>query len=175
MPLSIFLKIDGISGEATAAGHAGEIMLQSFTWGSSAGTAPTGAGAGKISFQNAIVTKVVDKASPPLFHALTSAQHVPQCIVTVGTIVLALSTCLIESISEVFEADAPAPLETIVISFAKVELQYTPTESNRLCTCNGRLGHNDQFNRLSAPALDCLWLRIRSARRFGTQMGPRMN
>jgi hypothetical protein len=62
----------------------------------------------------------------PIRLSHTSAQHVPQCIVTVGTIVLALSTCLIESISEVFEADAPAPLETIVISFAKVELQYTP-------------------------------------------------
>jgi type VI secretion system secreted protein Hcp len=133
MSLSIFLKIDGITGEATATGHAGEIMLQSFTWGSAAGTATTGAGAGKISFQNVTVTKVVDKASPLLFHALASGQRVPQCIVTIEqgdklkqTIALTLSTCLIESISEVFEAAAPAPQETIVISFAKVQLQYTP-------------------------------------------------
>jgi type VI protein secretion system component Hcp len=65
-------------------------------------------------------------------HALASAQHVPQCIVTVETIVLTLSNCLIESISEVFEADAPAPLETIVLSFGRVVLEYftkSPTGS----------------------------------------------
>ena len=137
MPLSIFLKIDGIAGEATAAGHAGEIMLQSFAWGSAAGTttagAASGAGAGKVSFQNATVTKSVDKASPLLFQALASGQRLAECVVTIEqadqpkqTIALTLSTCLIESISEVFEAAAPASHETIVIGFAKVKFEYTP-------------------------------------------------
>ena len=57
--VSIFLRLDGIPGDATDARHADEIVVMAFSWGlSSAGGSPatgTGAATGKATFDGLTV------------------------------------------------------------------------------------------------------------------------
>ena len=66
MSLDIFLKVDGIQGEARDRTHANEIDVLSFTWGASnpGSGSSGGGGAGKVQFQTLNVVKRIDKASP---------------------------------------------------------------------------------------------------------------
>ena len=78
-----FLKIDGIPGESRSARHHGEIDLVSFSFGLQSGTGHTpGAGLGKATFQDLHFTAVVNKASPELFLACASGQHVKSAVLT---------------------------------------------------------------------------------------------
>ena len=139
MPLRMFLKIDGIEGESNAQGHVNEIDILSFTWAAAnaAGSAGAGAGAGKVTFENATMTKAVDRASPPLFHALATGQHIKQCILTVEEdrkpaqlTSITFTNFLIASITEAFATSADVPQETIVISFAQFQISYTPQKTD---------------------------------------------
>ena len=75
-----FLKIEGVEGESTRDGHAGEIEILSFSWGVSNPGAidtisGTGSGAGKVSVSDFTVTKQIDKSSPQLFRSAVLADH----------------------------------------------------------------------------------------------------
>ena len=83
-----FLKIDGIDGESTDDKHKGEIVIESFSWGeTNAGSAAHGGGggggAGKVSPQDFHFVKHFDKASPKLFLACASGEHIKQAVLTV--------------------------------------------------------------------------------------------
>src|SRR5688572_19469446 len=83
MAVDYFLKIDGVDGESTDDKHKGEIEVESFSWGvSQTGTfsAGGGGGAGKAQFQDFKFTKVISKASPVLFQACASGQHIKQAV-----------------------------------------------------------------------------------------------
>jgi type VI secretion system secreted protein Hcp len=74
-----FLKIDGIEGESTDAKHAGWIDVDAWSWGESLPTPPatgSGAGVGKVRFDAFQFTTRVSKASPKLFLACASGQHI---------------------------------------------------------------------------------------------------
>jgi type VI secretion system secreted protein Hcp len=76
-----FLQIDGIEGESTDAKHKGWIDVESWSWGEAqTGTLHTGsgAGAGKVAFQDFHFTTRVSKASPKLFLACASGQHLKE-------------------------------------------------------------------------------------------------
>src|SRR3977135_2623830 len=80
-----FLKIDGIEGESADAKHKGEIDLHSFSWGeSNAGTFSVGGGggAGKVSMQDLHFTMKINKASPKLFLACASGEHIKKATLT---------------------------------------------------------------------------------------------
>ncbi len=64
-----FLKIEGIDGESTAAGHKGEIDVLSWSWGEtqSGSASAGGGGTGKVSMQDFHFTMHSSKASPKLF------------------------------------------------------------------------------------------------------------
>jgi type VI secretion system secreted protein Hcp len=76
-----FLQIDGIEGESTDAKHKGWIDVESWSWGEAqTGTLHTGGGggAGKVAFQDFHFTTKVNKASPKLFLACASGQHLKE-------------------------------------------------------------------------------------------------
>jgi len=80
-----FLKIDGIEGESTDARHPNEIDIVSFSWGeTNAGNAAHsgGGGAGKVSPQDFHFVIHFNKASPKLFLACASGQHIKQAVLT---------------------------------------------------------------------------------------------
>ena len=76
-----FLQIDGIAGESTNAKHKGAIDVLSWSWGESHPAAPAagaGGAAGKVQFQDFAFAMRVSKASPALFLAFASGQHIKE-------------------------------------------------------------------------------------------------
>ncbi len=80
-----YLKIKGVDGEATAKGHEKEIELHSFSWGETntgSHAAGGGGGAGKVVMQDFHFTMSVCAASPKLFLACASGEHIPEATLT---------------------------------------------------------------------------------------------
>ncbi len=87
MAVDMFLKITGIEGESTDAKHKGSIDIESFSWGATQqGTTGSpgggGAGAGKVQMQDFHFVMRSSKASPKLFQAVASGQHIKEAILT---------------------------------------------------------------------------------------------
>ena len=80
-----FLKIDGIEGESHDEKHAGEIDLESWSWGETqSGTSAGGGGggAGKVSMQDFHFVMKFNKATPKLILACASGQHIKDAVLT---------------------------------------------------------------------------------------------
>lgn len=80
-----FLKLTGIPGESADSKHATEIDIESWWWGqSNAGTfaAGGGGGAGKVNMQDFSFVMRVNQASPKLFLACATGQHIQQGVLT---------------------------------------------------------------------------------------------
>jgi type VI secretion system secreted protein Hcp len=75
-----FLKLDGVTGEATTTSTPGLVELKSFEWGAENAVtlgSPTGAGSGKTILQELTIEKNVDSTSPVLFQKLTQGTAIP--------------------------------------------------------------------------------------------------
>src|SRR6266851_7907683 len=74
-----FMKIDGIEGESTDEAHKGAVNVESFSFGvTQTGSfgGGGGGGAGKAQFQDLHFTSKTSKASPKLFLACASGEHI---------------------------------------------------------------------------------------------------
>ena len=79
MAVDIFLKLDGIKGEAQDAKYKDEIDVLAWSWGASqSGTTHMGggSGAGKVAVQDLSITKYIDKSSPTLFQHCCTGKHI---------------------------------------------------------------------------------------------------
>jgi type VI secretion system secreted protein Hcp len=79
MAVDIFLKLDGIKGEAQDSKHKEEIDILAWSWGmAQSGTTHmgSGSGSGKVSVQDLSVTKYVDKTSPTLSQHCCNGKHI---------------------------------------------------------------------------------------------------
>ena len=86
MAVDMFLKIDGVEGEARDSKHKNEIDVLSWSWGmTQSGYAHVGGGmgAGKVNVQDISLTKYVDKASPTIMLKCAAGQHFPKALLTV--------------------------------------------------------------------------------------------
>ena len=83
-----FLKIDGITGESTAAGHVDEIELDSFSFGlTNAGSPGTGGReGGSAVFQDFHFTSKVGKHSPQLFMACVNSKKISGAFLTLNSV-----------------------------------------------------------------------------------------
>ena len=78
MPIYMSLLIDGIEGDGSVNQlHKGEINVISFSWGISTGEAASGGGGGtgKAQFDDLVIVKQMDQASPRLMLACSSGRH----------------------------------------------------------------------------------------------------
>lgn len=80
-----FLKIDGIEGESLQKGHEKEVEITGFKWaaqnsGSFAGN--LGGGSGKVKMRDFQFTVPVNKASPKLFLACCTGEHIKSATLT---------------------------------------------------------------------------------------------
>lgn len=131
-----FLKLDGIAGESTDAKHKGEIELVSFSWGvTRAGSPGTGGGAGKAQFKEFQFLMRVNKASPQLFLATVSGNHIKEgnlsvrrsAKVAVEYLKIKFTDVLISSYEQAGGGDVPE--ETIAFNFAKIEMTFLPQQT----------------------------------------------
>ncbi|MGH9263837.1 MAG: Hcp family type VI secretion system effector [Acidimicrobiales bacterium] len=140
MAVDMFLKLDGIDGESTDKGHKNEIEIESFSWGASnSGSAAHGGGgggAGKASFQDFSFTTRVSKASPRLFLACASGEHIKSALLTVRKaggqqqdfLKVTMSGLLVSSYKAegASGADAAVPVDQVSLNFAKIQVAYAP-------------------------------------------------
>ena len=82
-----FLRIAGVDGESADAKHKGWIDVESWSWGETRPVAPAApgggagagnAGAGKVQVQDLHFVTRVSKASPKLFLACATGQHIKE-------------------------------------------------------------------------------------------------
>lgn len=134
--MQVFLSIPGITGDSQQPGHQGDIDVFAFNLGVNqlgVNDVGGGAGAGRSRFKPLVIHKNIDTASTALFLACATGKSVPKVIVkctkdTQPYMVVTMSNVLVSS----FNIDQPesdgtqAPLESISLTFEKIELQYVP-------------------------------------------------
>ncbi|MDP4024924.1 type VI secretion system tube protein Hcp [Methylobacterium sp. NEAU 140] len=79
MAVDIFLKLEGIKGEAQDHKYKDEIDVLAWSWGASqSGTTHggSGSGSGKVSVQDLSITKYIDKSSATLFQHCCNGKHI---------------------------------------------------------------------------------------------------
>jgi type VI secretion system secreted protein Hcp len=130
-----FLKIDGISGESTDSKHKGEIEVLSWSWGETHPTPPTpggGGSAGKVEMTDLHVSARLTKASPQLLLACASGKHLKSAVLTgrrgggksqTEFLTFSLTDVLVSSF-QTGGTTADAPLDSVSLNFAKIEVTY---------------------------------------------------
>jgi type VI secretion system secreted protein Hcp len=139
MAVDIFMKIDGIAGEAKDKGgkkHEGEIDVLSWSWGASnPGSSSTGGGGGtgKVDVTDLNFTKFVDKSSPVLFLSCCNGKHHKDATLTMRKagetplefLTVKLTDVIVASIHQGGEHSSnDYPTESIALNFAKAEVIY---------------------------------------------------
>ena len=137
-----FLKIDGVDGESADSKHKGEIELESWSFGvSNSGSAASGGGggAGKASFQDLHFTTGVSKASPKLFLACASGDHIKQATLTCRKAggdqqdfyIVKLSDVLVSSFEQAGSSSSDVvPTDQVSMNYAKIEVEYRPQRAD---------------------------------------------
>jgi type VI secretion system secreted protein Hcp len=134
MAVDSFLKLDGIPGESTDAKHKGEIDVLALSWGvSQAGSSGRGVGvsAGKAIFQDLLVVARTSKASPKLWQACATGQHLKTAVLVcrkagqapLEFLKITLTDVTISSY-EIDSSDEELPLDQVALAFAKVETEF---------------------------------------------------
>ena len=146
-----FLKIDGIPGEATDSKHKNEIELISWTWGeTNAGSfgGGSGGGAGKVIWQDFSFTMRINKASPKLFLACATGQHIKSALLTCRRagkeqqeyLKITFSNMLVSSFQTGGSSGDVIPVDQISFNCAKLEHSYSPQKSDG--TLDSPIVHN---------------------------------
>jgi type VI secretion system secreted protein Hcp len=138
MAVDYFLKLDGIPGESTDAKHKGEIDVLAFSWGvSQAGSSGRGVGvsAGKAIFEDLLVVARTSKASPKLWQACATGQHLKNAVLVcrkVGKAPLEFLKITLTDVTitsyEIDSSDEDLPLDQVALAFAKVETEYVSVD-----------------------------------------------
>ena len=133
----LVLKVEGIPGDSIVQGHIDEIDVSSVSFGASqTGIREAGgkASARRSSLTTFAITKKVDKASPKLFLFCATGQHIQTAVLTFRNVVggaaaheyltITLSDVFISSYQVGGSAGDDQPLESISISYSKIEYKY---------------------------------------------------
>jgi len=136
MAHDIFLKIDGIEGEALDDKHKNEIELSMWKWHvkqESSMQSGSGLGSGKVSVSNLEFEHFIDKSSPNLMKYCMTGKHIPQAVLTMrkpgGTALEYLKYTMKDLIVALVaptgsRADEMAPREMVQLSFSTVTQEY---------------------------------------------------
>jgi type VI secretion system secreted protein Hcp len=131
----MFLKIQGVDGEATDSKHPNWIEVESWSFGVSQGASALKDSTEKPVLQDLAVLKRVDKATPILFLKCCTGEHIPDATLTLRRtaadgdqnefFIVKLTDCLIssQSISGQGSGD-PIPTESISFNFSKIDVTY---------------------------------------------------
>ena len=139
MAVDMFLKLDGIKGEAQDGKHKDEIDVLAWSWGmSQSGTthAGSGSGSGKVSVQDLSLTKYVDKASATLINHTCTGKHISkgQLIVRkagdkpLEYITIDMDDIIVTSVSSGGSGGEDRLTENVTLNFGKFKYTYTTQE-----------------------------------------------
>ena len=139
MAFDTYLELAGIEGEATAKGFEKKIEIFSFSWGASApvtiGPGSSGVSASRVSISSFNVMKKTDVASPKLFKACCTGDHIAKMTVSMrkatGTggqdpfLIYTFETVMVESVQwSGASGGDDTPTESVSFAFGKVTVEY---------------------------------------------------
>jgi type VI secretion system secreted protein Hcp len=138
MAVDMFLKLEGIKGEAQDKTHAEEIDVLAWSWGmSQSGNFHSGGGggSGKANFQDISITKYIDKSSMTLMGYIASGKHIPTATLIVRKaggddpleyIKIDMTQVMVTSLSTGGSGGEDKLTENISLNFASVATYYKP-------------------------------------------------
>jgi type VI secretion system secreted protein Hcp len=140
MAADYFLQIAGITGESTDAKHKGWIDVLSWSWSeSNPGTQVVGGagGAGKVQMQDLQVMTEMSKASPALFAACASGQHMKDAKlagVKAGAmqqefLTITLKDVIITSYSTA-ASSCDGVMDSASLGFSSIQVEYRPQKAD---------------------------------------------
>ncbi len=135
MAVDMFIKFDGIDGEAKDKTHAKEVDVLAWSWGmSQSGSMHMGGGggAGKVAVQDLSFTHYVDRASGNLMLYCSNGKHIPTSTLVVRKagenpleyIKITMTDCLVTSVSTGGSGGEDRLTENVTLNFAKVKVEY---------------------------------------------------
>lgn len=142
--VDMYLKIEGIEGEASDRAHSAWIDVLSVDWGAKgtpvrATTAVRQGGVerkrpGRVKYGDITLKKGYDASSPKLAEACATGKHIPSVVVEYTTseadgsryMRVELQDVVISSYS--IDATGGRPTESISLNYAKIETTYIPQE-----------------------------------------------
>ncbi|WP_207480959.1 Hcp family type VI secretion system effector [Arenibaculum pallidiluteum] len=140
--MAIYVKFDGIQGDATQQNHKNWVDVSSMQFGvGRAISTPTGRAANREASEPSVseitMTREMDKSSPLFFKEAVSGKSgktVQIDLVTTGDpgdtyMTYTLTDALVSSYS-VSANGSGQPQESISLNFSKIELKYTPHDAN---------------------------------------------
>ena len=151
MAVDIFLKLDGVTGEAQDQTHKDEMDILAWSWGmSQSGTTHmgSGGGAGKVNVQDLSVTKYVDNASPTLMKFCCKGKHIDTGKLTVRKagdtpleyITIEFQELLVAAISTGGSGGEDRLTENLTLNFRKFQITYTLQEANGVAGAQALVG-----------------------------------
>ncbi len=158
MAVDMFLKLDGIKGEAQDSKHKDEIDVLAWSWGlSNSGSSHVGggSGAGKANFQDLSVTKWVDFSSTFLMSHCATGKHIKEAVLVVRKagetpleyIKITLNDCIITSVSTGGSGGEDRLTENLAINFSKVNVVYVPQGATGAGTGNAPFNYDIKANK----------------------------
>lgn len=132
----MFLKLQGVTGEAGDAAHKGEIEVVSWSWGMHTSTsAATGQASGRTTIGEIQVVKRVDQATPTLMTFLRNNKVVPTGVLTVRKagkepleyLTVELTNVRVTSVKT--ESESSELVERVSLGFSKVRVSYIPQDA----------------------------------------------
>jgi type VI secretion system secreted protein Hcp len=154
-----FLKLEGIEGESADAKHKGEIDVESWSIGASQGGTMAyggGGGAGKVQMQDFNFTMKVNKASPKLFLACATGDHIKKGTLTCRKagkeqqefLKITMSDILVSSFQQGGQGSSDViPMESISLNFAKIEYEYKEQKADGSVSGPVKAGYNLKENK----------------------------
>ncbi|MEP6693799.1 MAG: type VI secretion system tube protein Hcp [Chloroflexota bacterium] len=145
MASDIFAKIGDIKGESIDSKHKDEIDVLSFSWGvSQAGSFASGGGAsaGKAQFNDFHFTSNMSKASPLLFKACATGEHIKEATISGRRpggedqggrqgdyFIVKMNDVLITSYQSGGSRES-FPTDAVSMAYAKIEFSYAAQKSD---------------------------------------------
>ncbi|RMX04243.1 type VI secretion system tube protein Hcp [Corticibacter populi] len=138
-----FLDLDGIEGESTDQDFKGKIEIETFSFGvSNEGTMAKGGGGGtgKAQFQNISIGKSQDKASPKLFKAAATGDHIKKAVISGRKasgkgnqyvyLTYTLEDVMVTGYSTSATQGDAVVRELVTLDFARIKVEYKPQKAD---------------------------------------------
>jgi type VI secretion system secreted protein Hcp len=131
----MFLKVQGVTGEASDSEHKGEIEIVSWSWGMHAPTALGGQATGKATIGELNIVKRVDRSSTTLMTYLRNHKLIDEAQLSVrkaGKTPLEyfrIGMRKVRVTSLRAEAEGVELIERLTLGFERVQVSYIPQDS----------------------------------------------
>ena len=136
MAVDMFLKLDGVPGEARDSAHAKEIDIHSYNWSvEQLGdfSHGFGGGVGRVNINKLACYKSVDASSAMLTKCCVNGRHIPTCTLTVRKaggekqveyVIYEFEKIIVTSVEVNVDQESEGIDEVVHLSFQKVTFKY---------------------------------------------------